>query len=149
MHLVIPDNYTYVLLAASSYALLNAYQSRNVGKARKAAGIKYPQVYATKEEQEANPAAYAFNCAQRAHYNTLESSAGMYFGTLVTGLKYPLLAAGMGAAYFVGRIIFTEAYTRVGPHGRTKYGGFLGGTMPYLFALTTAWTTFQMLELKF
>ncbi|KAG8986448.1 hypothetical protein FRB94_005636 [Tulasnella sp. JGI-2019a] len=149
MHLVLPDNYAFVLLVVSSYAFLNVYQSLNVARTRKAAGIKYPQVYATKQEQEANPAAFAFNCAQRAHYNTLESAAGVYFGTLVTGLRYPLAAAGMGAAYFIGRIIFTASYTKNGPDGRGKYGGAVGGTMPYLFALSTAWTAFQMLKLKF
>ncbi|KAG8865401.1 hypothetical protein FRB96_000291 [Tulasnella sp. 330] len=149
MHLVLPNDYPYVLLTASSYAFLNVYQANNVGRQRKASGIKYPQVYADKVQQDANPAAFKFNCAQRAHYNTLESANGVLFGTLVTGLRYPMLATGMGVLYFVGRILFTMGYTANGPDGRGKYGGFIGGTMPYIFALSTAWTAFQMLGLKF
>ncbi|KAG8865402.1 hypothetical protein FRB96_000292 [Tulasnella sp. 330] len=148
MQLVLPDDYAYVLLTASSYAFLNVYQSRNVSIQRRAAGIKYPQVYADKAQEDANPAAFKFNCAQRAHYNTLESANGVLFGTLVTGLRYPMLATGMGVLYFIGRIIYTRGYTAQGPDGRNKSGGILGGGMPYLFALSTALTAFQMLGLK-
>lgn len=40
-----------------------------VSAARKAANVKYPAMYATGEDQ----ASIKFNCAQRAHYNTLEN----------------------------------------------------------------------------
>jgi glutathione S-transferase len=38
-----------------------------VSSARKASGIKYPQMYASKEEQDKSKEALKFNCVQRAH----------------------------------------------------------------------------------
>lgn len=49
------------------------WQSIVVGKYRKAANVPYPQAYAEKAEADASLDAKKFNCAQRAHQNTLES----------------------------------------------------------------------------
>lgn len=68
-----PQDYGYVTMAAASTGFLGLFQSLAVAKARKAAKIPYPVAYATHEEALADPAKMKFNCAQRAHLNTLES----------------------------------------------------------------------------
>lgn len=84
-------SFEYVAASLVSVGWLLLYQSSTVSKHRKLSGIKYPQrmhfprgylvlltsfptsVYAEKAEVEASDAARKFNCAQRAHHNTLEN----------------------------------------------------------------------------
>jgi glutathione S-transferase len=47
----LPTGYPWVLAAASGSIFLNLWQAGLVSAARKRAGIKYPQLYATKEEE--------------------------------------------------------------------------------------------------
>ncbi|EJC99659.1 membrane-associated proteins in eicosanoid and glutathione metabolism [Fomitiporia mediterranea MF3/22] len=109
-------SYSYVLAAAASTIVLNAYQTINVGRARKAAKVPYPQAYAEKAEAASSPAAYRFNCAQRAHQNTLESVPHVILSVLVTGLKYPHLAAALGGAWVIGKVLYTIGYSTGDPN---------------------------------
>ena len=56
----------YTLVVAATSVLLNVYHFAKSGGARKAAQIPYPIPYATTEQAEKDPKAYAFNSAQRA-----------------------------------------------------------------------------------
>ncbi|KLO20714.1 membrane-associated proteins in eicosanoid and glutathione metabolism, partial [Schizopora paradoxa] len=107
--------YSFVLAAVASTAWLNAWQTFKVGSARKAAQVKYPQLYAEKAEAEADPKKMTFNCVQRAHQNTLESQPTFLVGTLITGLKYPYLAAGLGGGWVLGRALYTIGYATGDP----------------------------------
>ena len=60
----------------------------------------------------------AFNCAQRAHQNTVESQALFLVELVIVGLFYPLFAATCGALYSVGRILYGYGYATKGPDGR-------------------------------
>lgn len=57
---------SYTLTVAATSLLLNIYHMARASGARKAAGIPYPNPYATAEQAEKDPKAFAFNCAQRA-----------------------------------------------------------------------------------
>ncbi|TIB31926.1 hypothetical protein E3P84_02739 [Wallemia ichthyophaga] len=116
----LPKNYGWVALAASSTYFLNVYQMINVSKARKRAGIPYPKTYC---EDKENKAGHIFNCAQRAHLNTLESVPYVLFGILFSGLFFPRLAASLGAVWTFGRVIYTMGYTTGDPSKRF-YGFF-------------------------
>ncbi|KAF7979389.1 hypothetical protein HWV62_42486 [Athelia sp. TMB] len=76
--IIVPQGlgYTFASLIASS--LVVTWQGMNVGKYRKIAKIPYPQAYAEKAEADASIDAKRFNCAQRAHQNTLENVTLMY-----------------------------------------------------------------------
>jgi len=78
--IVVPEGYSYVLACIASTAWLNGWQAFKVGSARKAAQVKYPQLYAEKAEAEADRLKMKFNCTQRAHQNTLESLPTMLVG---------------------------------------------------------------------
>lgn len=67
-----------------------------------------------------------FNCAQRAHSNFLENAPQTMLFTLVAGLKYPNLAAGIGALWVVFRSLFLYGYVYSGkPLGKGRLvGGF-------------------------
>ncbi|OQD90670.1 hypothetical protein PENANT_c001G04708 [Penicillium antarcticum] len=56
------------------------------------------------------PLADKFNCAQRAHANFLENAPQTMLFTLVAGLKYPELAAGLGALWVFFRALFLHGY---------------------------------------
>ncbi|KZT62846.1 membrane-associated proteins in eicosanoid and glutathione metabolism [Calocera cornea HHB12733] len=122
MVLVIPDRFPLVIATATGTVFLNAYQYINVNKHRKAAGIKYPQLYAEQAEVEKNPLALKFNCAQRAHQNTLESITYVLLMSFTTGLKYPEVASGLLAAWIVGRVQYTNQYSK---GDASKRGGTL------------------------
>ena len=87
-------------------------------------------VYAEKAEAEASKDAKIFNCAQRAHQNTLESvpvilvtyaaisflsGVDLLCRTLVSGLAFPLTAASLCATFVVGRISYTRNYVTGDP----------------------------------
>lgn len=67
-----------------------------------------------------------FNCAQRAHSNFLENAPQTILFTLIAGLKYPDLAAGIGALWVVFRSLFLYGYVFSGkPQGKGRLmGGF-------------------------
>ena len=83
-------------------------------KARKKYGVKYPNLYAPPGHKNEE----AFNCAQRAHQNTVESQALFLVELVIVGLFYPLFAATCGALYSVGRILYGYGYATKGPDGR-------------------------------
>lgn len=57
---------SYTLTVAASSLLLNIYHMMLTSRARKGAGIAYPNAYASAEQAEKDPKAFKFNCAQRA-----------------------------------------------------------------------------------
>ena len=92
----------------------NQYLVVGVMQARKKYGIKYPNLYAPPGHKNEE----AFNCAQRAHQNTVESQALFLVELVVVGLFYPLFAASCGSLYSVGRILYGYGYAKNGPDGR-------------------------------
>ncbi|KAJ6612821.1 hypothetical protein B0H10DRAFT_2222840 [Mycena sp. CBHHK59/15] len=91
--LTVPAGSSYVAAALLSTVFLLLGQTVTVGKYRYRSGIPYPRAYAEKAEMDASPNAVLFNCAQRAHQNTLENLPLMYIMTLLTSVKYPILGA--------------------------------------------------------
>ena len=73
MQLQLDREYGWVLLVLGSSWMLNGWLTVSVQIARKRFGIKYPQMYATPDQKNAE----AFNCVQRAHQNTHESLYGV------------------------------------------------------------------------
>ena len=88
-------------------------------KARKKYDVKYPLLYAP----DKHPDATAFNSAQRAHQNTLESISLVNVSMLVNAILFPKLSAALGAIWCVGRVIYIHGYATGGPKGRTLGGG--------------------------
>lgn len=131
---------SYVLLAATTTFFVNTYHVSLTTKARKKSGLKYPVAYASKELADKDPNAYMFNCgehhfmecelcrvgsnssnaAQRAHANFTENLTPFLGALLVTGLRYPILAACLGGGWTLSRIVYAAGYTSSsGPKGRT------------------------------
>ena len=92
----------------------NQYLVVGVMQARKKYGIKYPNLYAPPGHKNEE----AFNCAQRAHQNTVESMPLFLVELVLVGLFYPLFAASCGALWSVGRILYGYGYKTKGPDGR-------------------------------
>ncbi len=83
---------------------------------RKAAGVPYPNAYASAESiSAADPkvakAMYVFNCAQRAHANFLENYPGFLASILISGVEYPVTAASLGLVWTLSRIAYAVGYT--------------------------------------
>ncbi|KAL2266326.1 hypothetical protein VTJ83DRAFT_5678 [Remersonia thermophila] len=116
--ITLPNEYGYVLAAATSTFFINSLHFFLTGSARKAAKIAYPRSYATEEEAAKDPKAFAFNCAQRAHANFTENLTPFLGALLVAGLKYPVFAASLGGIWSTARVIFALGYTSKGPQGR-------------------------------
>ncbi|PFH54853.1 hypothetical protein AMATHDRAFT_38086 [Amanita thiersii Skay4041] len=119
--ITLPEGYQYVGAALLSTTWVLLYQTRLVGKFRKASGIRYPQLYAEKNEVEASVEALKFNCAQRAHHNTLEQLPLVLITTLIMGVKAPLVAAAACASWSLNRISYTRGYTTGDPTKRITF----------------------------
>ncbi|KAF8893829.1 hypothetical protein BD779DRAFT_1669359 [Infundibulicybe gibba] len=131
--IVVPQGYGYVAAGIMTTIPILMAQSILVGVHRKRSAIKYPQLYAEKAETDASPAAYKFNCAQRAHQNTLEIIPVWYVVTLLSGLKYPVPSAIAIAYWSFSRALYTRSYITGGPDKRNSsifvklsYIGFWG-----------------------
>lgn len=123
----LPRSFGYVGAALLSASLVAFGQSLVVGRYRKQAGIKYPQLYADQVQVAASKDAHLFNCAQRAHQNTLENIPIIYTVTLLTSLKFPIFAASMCGLWSISRISYTRGYLTGEPKNRVsmlyRFGG--------------------------
>ncbi|CEP15667.1 hypothetical protein [Parasitella parasitica] len=137
--LTIPSEYGYVLGVAVASALYTFYLGfKVVGGARRAAKVPYPYMYAEKSEAEKDPKKNIFNCAQRAHQNTLEMLPVYNTLLLVGGLKYPEISATAGVVFILGRIVYVKGYVTGDPAKRTR-GAF--GVLGLITLLGTAAST--------
>ncbi|TDL29232.1 membrane-associated proteins in eicosanoid and glutathione metabolism [Rickenella mellea] len=145
--ITLPDRFPLVLAAGILTYCVNIWQARLVGVLRKKAGIEYPQAYAEKAQVEGTESLYPmkFNCAQRAHQNTIETLPHVLFGLLVTGIRYPTTAAVLGLIYSFGRIMYTLGYSSGIPKRRFSKGGILGLGANYGIFLASTWTVGEML----
>ncbi|KAJ5946740.1 hypothetical protein N7454_003579 [Penicillium verhagenii] len=113
--ITIPDNYgAVVAVALGAIPVLGFIHGSVTGSFRKQAKVPYPHTYATVEQCKQNAKAEQFNCAQRAHANFLENSSQTMLFTLVAGLKYPELAAGISALWVFFRVLFMYGYVYSG-----------------------------------
>ncbi|KAJ3571404.1 hypothetical protein NP233_g3783 [Leucocoprinus birnbaumii] len=117
---VVPAEYEYVIFSLLPIAFLLLGQGITVGRHRRRAGIAYPQPYAEKAEAQASREAHLFNCAQRAHANTLEILPAILITVLASGLVFPKAAAATSLIFFVSRVFYTRGYVTGDPAKRTR-----------------------------
>ncbi|KIO08472.1 hypothetical protein M404DRAFT_358365 [Pisolithus tinctorius Marx 270] len=103
--IMLPEEYKYVAGPLVSLGWVLFWQALLVGRARRRAGITYPQMYAEQAECK----------------NTLEFVPIVVIGTLVTGFKCPLLATALGSAFSVGRVLYTYGY-KTGDPAKVRNG---------------------------
>jgi len=119
--ITIDPNYGYVILAAAASAFLNSWHSINTGNYRKAAKINYPAAYAPSSRTDTE--AHRFNCAQRAHANFIENQPSFLGALFVAGVRFPITAAILGAAWNVSRYVYAVGYSQGGEGGKGRYKG--------------------------
>jgi glutathione S-transferase len=108
-----------VLVALGLTPILAFAQGNVVSVHRKAAGVPYPNSYATPQQAKEKPAAYKFNCAQRAHANLLENMPQTMMYMLFAGLEYPTATAGLGLGWLLSRALYAYGYIQ----GQRENGG--------------------------
>jgi len=143
--ITLPHSYQYVIASVVSVSWVLAGQTMLVTRARAKAGIKYPQLYAEKDDVEKSVDALKFNCTQRAHQNTLEVVPVLLVSTLVTGLKYPIFAASLCASWSLARIFFTRGYL-TGDPGKRRNGGVASSIMLTTLFLTSTFVAGQFIH---
>jgi glutathione S-transferase len=122
----------------ASMLVHQVYMVVHVIGARKKYGIKYPDLYATKENQPDDKKRMMFNCTQRGHQNSLESLPTFYAMLVTAGLKYPITAAAAGGIYLVGKVLYFNGYASGEPEKRRI------GTIAYLGTFTLLGTCGKM-----
>ncbi|KAF2085301.1 membrane-associated proteins in eicosanoid and glutathione metabolism [Saccharata proteae CBS 121410] len=150
--LQVPQEYGYVLLAASSTLFVNLWHAFRVSPFRRAAGVPYPYQYASAEQIAATDdagkksALHLFNCAQRAHYNFLEAHPTAVIAMLISGLRYPTASAVMGGLWAVGRVMYAMGYTRPGvENGKGRLVGSWASLVQIGLMGMAAWTSWKMI----
>ena len=99
-----------MVLAAALPAFVNFWQMSRIMSLRKKHDIKYPTMVSEKHKD--------FNCAQRAHHNTLELLPFFFPALLLGGIRYPLYAGITGAVFSVGRVMYSLGYYTGNPEKR-------------------------------
>ncbi|KAI9826362.1 MAG: hypothetical protein M1832_000279 [Thelocarpon impressellum] len=114
-----------------------------VNRFRSRAAVPYPCAYASAEAARTSPEAYAFNCVQRAHGNFMEHHPTALMGLLIAGLRYPLAASALGAAWIVGRVLFAVGYANspMDGKGRGRYRGFFALPAEAALVLLAGWVS--------
>ncbi|XP_043696354.1 microsomal glutathione S-transferase 3-like [Telopea speciosissima] len=113
---LLPKEYGYVVLVLVLYGFFNSWMAFQVGKARKKYKVFYPALYAESDNKDAN----LFNCVQRGHQNSLEIMPVFFVLLLLGGLQYPVVAAGLGIFYIVGRYFYFNGYASGDPKNRLR-----------------------------
>ncbi|CAK7197697.1 hypothetical protein SEUCBS139899_000345 [Sporothrix eucalyptigena] len=140
----LPAEYGYVFGAATAIFFVNTYHSLLTGGYRKAAKIPYPNCYASAEQAEKNPAAFQFNCAQRAHANFTENLPTVLTTLFIAGIRFPVLSASLGAAWATSRVLYARGYTRNGPKGR--YVGAIHSLFSLVLGLLSGYTAYTFVS---
>ncbi|EPT01602.1 membrane-associated proteins in eicosanoid and glutathione metabolism [Fomitopsis schrenkii] len=145
--ILITKDIAYPAAALVSTFWLTVFQTVNVGRARGRAKIPYPQLYAEKAEAAESKEANKFNCAQRAHQNTLEYLPLIITGTLITSLKYPILAAAACGTWAASRFVYTIGYSSGDPAKRNNLGAGLFGMLSWITLLgASTWTVVELVR---
>jgi glutathione S-transferase len=113
--LTISPDFGYAVAVSGLTMLVSLYGASKVMSGRKLYNVNYPALYAPEGHQNAE----RFNCAQRAHQNTLESIAMVNILMLLNALLFPQTSAALGAVWCVGRVLYIQGYSDKGPDGRT------------------------------
>ncbi|KAF9257703.1 membrane-associated proteins in eicosanoid and glutathione metabolism [Marasmius fiardii PR-910] len=125
LQIQLPEGLPLVGASLLSTVFLLIYQVSVASSARKAAKIPYPHHFADKAEEQASFEARKFNCAQRAHANTLEWLPSVYLTTFLSAVKYPEITAGLLAGWTLTRVMYTRGYASGTPEKR-ETGVMLG-----------------------
>ncbi|KAK7042323.1 hypothetical protein R3P38DRAFT_313258 [Favolaschia claudopus] len=144
--ITVPQGTSYVAGSLLSTVFLLTWQTIQVSKYRKLAGVPYPRLYAEKAEMDTSPAAVKFNCVQRAHANTLENIPTVYLMTILVGIKAPVVAASALGAWVISRIAYTNGYASGNPAQRHNLIGrltYLPSTLT-LF-LGSIWSVYNLI----
>eukprot|EP00892_Ulva_mutabilis_P005413 jgi/Ulvmu1/3243/UM150_0016.1 len=107
-------------VASASFFVHYIYMAFSVGAARKKYGVKYPDLYANKDNCPKEEDAKAFNCIQRGHQNSLEFQPIILVLLVCAGLKHPLVAAVGGVVALVGRVVYFTGYSTGVPKNRMR-----------------------------
>eukprot|EP00884_Botryococcus_braunii_P019232 jgi/Botrbrau1/5993/Bobra.104_1s0023.1 len=111
--------------------IFNLWMPFHVVKARRKYKVKYPALYADKENKDAD----VFNCVQRAHQNCLEYQPALLVSLLLAGLRFPIFASIAGLVVAAGRILYFSGYSTGIPDARYRGGFWLFGQLPLYIAL--------------
>ncbi|KAJ3302203.1 Microsomal glutathione S-transferase 3 [Kappamyces sp. JEL0829] len=118
------------LFAGIASCVMVTYLGSKVSGARKKAKVPYPHMYCSPEECEKDKAKHIFNCAQRAHHNTLENFPSFLVLLATSSILYPTYAGALGFTWIVGRIMYANGYISGNPSNRqqgvVQYVGLLG-----------------------
>ncbi|CAO3647509.1 unnamed protein product [Cunninghamella echinulata] len=142
--ITVPQEYGYVLAAATASVFQLFWMSVQVGRARFKAKIPYPYVYAERAEAEKDHFKNVFNCVQRIHQNTLEVFPPFIVTLLVGGIYHPFLSSSAAGIYILGRFVYSYNYSSGNPIKRTRGGfGVLGLVILFGTAISTLYHILQ------
>ncbi|GAA5856979.1 hypothetical protein JCM5353_000942 [Sporobolomyces roseus] len=145
---LIPADYAYVVCVGTlGVTSLLTFQSITVSKARKLAQVDYPAPYADNADAKRDIKAKRFNCAQRAHANTLENLPIALLTLFHSGLYHPRFAAAGGLIWLAGRVAYTIGYSSGEPSKRQAgVFGYIGFLPMLLFSSYKAVTSLPFLH---
>lgn len=127
LQVTLSQDHGYAGFVAIFSALFLVGLGGQVGAYRRSAKVPYPNQYATHQEAKDDHAKLLFNCAQRAHLNTLEYYPTFLVLYVLSCIEYPRYAALAGLVFLAGRTVYALGYCTGIPANRNRGAfGYLG-----------------------
>ncbi|KAJ2785126.1 hypothetical protein H4R18_000714 [Coemansia javaensis] len=136
MSIVIGTSYVWNVVAATVMGLQSVSFAGCAARQRQRLGLSHTATVGSRATESLSDAENdEFSRFQKVHEAHVEFTPLAQSSVLLAGLFYPRLSAWAGAAYIVGRLVYTVAYIRCGPESR-KYGAVI--TCPAIITLLGA-----------
>eukprot|EP00227_Mantoniella_beaufortii_P019642 CAMPEP_0197590660 /NCGR_PEP_ID=MMETSP1326-20131121/11823_1 /TAXON_ID=1155430 /ORGANISM="Genus nov. species nov., Strain RCC2288" /LENGTH=142 /DNA_ID=CAMNT_0043155837 /DNA_START=47 /DNA_END=475 /DNA_ORIENTATION=+ len=132
MSITISNEFGYAAYAVGAGLLACTYGAFVVVSARKKYDVQYPNLYAPESHKKKKE----FDCAQRAHQNTLEAFPAVAVSVVINALAYPRASAILGGIWALGRVLYIRGYSSGDPDKRMT-GGMVShlGDLPLMIML--------------
>lgn len=116
----LPADYKYVVAALPLIPIVNIVLDYTVMRARRAARVPLPQLFASAEEAAKDPRKHQFNCTQKSSLNFAEHVGPVIAAILAAGTYMPKTAAVGTVVFATGRLLYHFGYATGEPQKRMR-----------------------------
>lgn len=138
-----PSDYKFVLASLALIPAFNTYLGFTVIKAREAANVELPLLFASEADAAANPIKHQFNCTQKSAMNFQEHMPSFAIGAIVSGVAFPRATAAAVVIWLFGRFLYHRGYSTGDPKKRGR--GIHGSLTHFAVSIGALYSAYTLL----